>query len=69
MTEKNVFAPEPLLTPREVMDTLRVSRNTINAWAEKGLLNPVVIKAPGARCATYRFKAREVQALINGIAQ
>lgn len=69
MTDKNVFAPEPLLTPSEAMQALRVARNTLNAWARKGLLNPVIIKAPGARCATYRFRVREVQALIDGIAQ
>lgn len=66
MMEKNVFAPEPLLTLGEAMQALRVSRNTLISWSHKGLLNPVVIKVPGARTAIRRWRVREVQALIDG---
>ena len=49
-----------LLSAKEVMEILNVSRRTIYYWIKKGILTPVRIGG------VYRFHPEDIQALVEG---
>ncbi|GIF08716.1 hypothetical protein Asi03nite_62540 [Actinoplanes siamensis] len=52
---------DPLLTPGEVAQIVRVSRKTVTRWANAGRIP--VVRTPGGHA---RFRRSDVDALLNG---
>ncbi len=52
-----------LLTPAEVAATFRMDPNTVNRWANAGMLSS--IRTPGG---PRRYKASEIEELLSGLA-
>lgn len=60
-TQDNSPALEPLLTPGEVGQLLKVDPKTVTRWATAGLIYSVT--TPGGH---RRFRESDVRAILNG---